>query len=54
MLEKDDVVKIKIVNIIDKIIQEYNGTGNDFSGIGTNIFEIASSNKYYSKIYAND
>jgi len=41
----------KIIEIIEKIILENPGT--DLSGIGSNIFEIASSNRYYSKIYAD-
>jgi hypothetical protein len=41
----------KIVEIIDKIVTENSET--DLSNIGTNIFEVASSNRYYSKIYAD-
>jgi hypothetical protein len=41
----------KIVEIIEKIVAE--NSESDLSGIGTNIFEIASSNRYYSKIYAD-
>ena len=41
----------KIVEIIDKIVSENSET--DLSNIGTNIFEVASSNRYYSKIYAD-
>jgi len=41
----------KIVEIIEKIVSE--NTGSDLSSIGSNIFEIASSNRYYSKIYAD-
>jgi hypothetical protein len=41
----------KIVEIIDKIVSENSETG--LSNIGTNIFEVASSNRYYSKIYAD-
>ena len=38
----------KIVEIIEKIVSENNDS--DFSSSGSNIFEIASSNRYYSKI----
>jgi hypothetical protein len=41
----------KIIEIIEKIVAE--NTGSDLSAIGSNIFEIASSNRYYSKIYAD-
>jgi hypothetical protein len=41
----------KIVEIIEKIVLE--NSVSDLSGIGSNIFEIASSNRYYSKIYAD-
>jgi len=44
-------IRDKILEIIEKIITENNEY--DLSGIGTNIFEIASSNRYYSKIYAD-
>lgn len=40
----------KIVEIIERLVAE--NTDADLSVIGTNIFEIASSNRYYSKIYA--
>jgi hypothetical protein len=41
----------KIIEVIDKIVLE--NTETDLSNIGTNIFEVASSNRYYSKIYAD-
>jgi hypothetical protein len=41
----------KIVNVIEKIVSE--NSNSDVSSIGTNIFEIASSNRYYSKMYAD-
>jgi hypothetical protein len=41
----------KIVEVIEKIVAE--NCDSDLSGIGTNIFDIASSNRYYSKIYAD-
>lgn len=41
----------KIVEIIEKIVSEQ--TESDLSNIGSNIFDIASSNRYYSKIYAD-
>jgi hypothetical protein len=41
----------KIVEIIDKMVSENSDT--DLSNIGTNIFEVASSNRYFSKIYAD-
>ena len=41
----------KIIEIIDKLVSE-NSEAN-LSGIGENIFDIASSNRYYSKIYAD-
>lgn len=40
----------KIVEIIEKIVLENPNT--DFGGIGANVFDIASSNRFYSKIYA--
>jgi len=40
----------KIVEIIEKLVSE--NPENELSCIGSNIFEIASSNRYYSKIYA--
>jgi len=40
----------KIIEIIDKLVSE--NTELNLSGIGENIFDIASSNRYYSKIYA--
>lgn len=41
----------KIIEIIDKIVSTT--TETDLSNIGTNIFDVASSNRYYSKIYAD-
>jgi hypothetical protein len=41
----------KIVEIIEKIVSE--NPDSDLSGISSNIFDIASSNRYYSKIYAD-
>jgi hypothetical protein len=41
----------KIIEIIEKIVSE--NSSSDLTGIGSNIFEIASSNRYYSKIYAD-
>ena len=40
----------KIVEVIEKLVLE--NSESNLSGIGTNIFDIASSNRYYSKIYA--
>ena len=40
----------KIVEIIDKLVHV--NSEKELIGIGSNIFEIASSNRYYSKIYA--
>ena len=51
MTDKNCVdIKSKIVEIIEKLVLE--NTDTDLSIIGANIFEIASSNRYYSKIYA--
>jgi hypothetical protein len=44
-------IKNKIVDIIEKLVSE--NSDSDLSGIGGNIFDIASSNRYYSKIYAD-
>jgi hypothetical protein len=44
-------IKNKIVDIIEKLVAE--NSDSDLSGIGGNIFDIASSNRYYSKIYAD-
>jgi len=41
----------KIIEIIEKIVSE--NPESDLSGISSNIFDIASSNRYYSKIYAD-
>lgn len=41
----------KIIEIIEKVVSE--NAESDLSNIGTNIFDIASSNRYYSKIYAD-
>jgi hypothetical protein len=41
----------KIIEVIDKMITEI--SDSDLTKIGTNIFEVASSNRYYSKIYAD-
>jgi hypothetical protein len=41
----------KIVEIIDKLVSE--NSESNLSIIGENIFDIASSNRYYSKIYAD-
>lgn len=40
----------KIIDVIEKLVAEQ--SESDLGGIGKNIFEIASSNRYYSKIYA--
>lgn len=44
-------IKIKIIEAIEKIISENNES--NLTDIGSNIFDIASSNRYYSKIYAD-
>jgi hypothetical protein len=44
-------IKNKIVDVIEKLVSE--NADSDLSGIGGNIFDIASSNRYYSKIYAD-
>jgi len=41
----------KITEIIEKIVSE--NSDSNLSSIGSNIFDIASSNRYYSKIYAD-
>ena len=41
----------KIVEVIERVV--LTNTDADLSVIGSNIFEIASSNRYYSKIYAD-
>ena len=41
----------KIIETIDKMVTE--NTELDLCEIGTNIFDIASSNRYFSKIYAD-
>ena len=40
-----------IIEIINKLLLEH--SVSDLGGIGENIFDIASSNRFYSKIYAN-
>lgn len=42
----------KIMDIIDKLMED-NMSMTDLGNIGKNIFEVASSNRYYSKIYAD-
>jgi hypothetical protein len=44
-------IRNKIVEIIEKMVTE--NSENVLSNIGTNIFDIASSNRYFSKIYAD-
>ena len=41
----------KIIEVIDKIVFE--NSKSNLINISTNIFEVASSNRYYSKIYAD-
>ena len=41
----------KIVEIMDRVVEE--NSDADLGSISTNIFEVASSNRYYSKIYAD-
>lgn len=41
----------KIVDVIERLVHE--NSDSDLSIIGTNIFETASSNRFYSKIYAD-
>jgi hypothetical protein len=43
-------MKTKIIEIVDRLVTEH--SDSNLSVIGTNIFDIASSNRYYSKIYA--
>ena len=51
MTDKNNVeMTNKIVEIIEKLVSE--NSELELTGIGSNIFEIASSNRYYSKIYA--
>jgi hypothetical protein len=42
----------KIIDIIDKLIEE-NITSDDMSRFSSTIFDIASTNRFYSKIYAD-
>jgi len=44
-------IRNKIVEIIEKVVNE--NSESVLSNIGTNIFDIASSNRYFSKIYAD-
>ena len=41
----------KIIEIINKLLLQH--SVSELGGIGENIFDIASSNRFYSKIYAN-
>jgi hypothetical protein len=51
MTDKNNIeMTNKIVEIIEKLVSE--NSELELTGIGSNIFEIASSNRYYSKIYA--
>ena len=43
----------KIVEIIEKMFAENSTSQSHLSSIGGNIFDIASSNRFYSKIYAD-
>ena len=44
-------IRNKIVDIIEKVVNEQ--AESNLINIGTNIFDIATSNRYYSKIYAD-
>lgn len=41
----------KIVEVLDRLVEE--NSDADLGSIGANIFEVASSNRYYSKMYAD-
>ena len=43
----------KILEIIEKLVLENSDADTNLSNIGSNIFDIASSNRFYSKIYAD-
>jgi len=43
----------KILEVIDKLVAENLDGNYNLSNIGSNIFDIASSNRFYSKIYAD-
>jgi hypothetical protein len=52
MIDKNYIdMRNKIIDVIDKIILE--NSGADLTNIGTNIFEVASSNRFCSKNYAD-
>jgi len=44
-------IRNKIVDIMEKVADEH--VESNLTNIGTNIFDIATSNRYYSKIYAD-
>lgn len=44
-------MRTKIVEIMERLVADH--ATADLSAIGANIFDIASSNRYYSKIYAD-
>lgn len=43
----------KILEVIEKLVAENLDASYNLSNIGSNIFDIASSNRFYSKIYAD-
>ena len=43
----------KILEVIEKLVAENLDANYNLSNIGSNIFDIASSNRFYSKIYAD-
>jgi pimeloyl-CoA synthetase len=45
-------IRDKIIDIIDKLVEE-NINSEDMTRLSSTIFEIASNNRYYSKIYAD-
>lgn len=44
-------IRNKIIDVIDKLVEE-NITSEDMTRLSSTIFEIASNNRFYSKIYA--
>ena len=46
-------IKVKIMDLIERIIKNESNSSEDISKVSHTIFEIASTNRFYSKMYAD-
>ena len=46
-------IRNKVIDIIDKCVETINATKEEIARLGSTIFEIASTNRFYSKMYAD-